>query len=318
MWDTANMYIYSDPTRTPSFAYQEEIIGMALQKVGRDNIVIATKTGIEIKISEEQGLSFTSNSTPTFIRQQCEDSLKRLQVDCIDVFYLHRIDPDTPIEVSMLELKKLVNEGKIKYIGLSECSSTTLRRACKIHPVSVIQMEYSVWCRGIEKELLPSCKELNVGLVAYSPLGRGFLTPKTTTTTNDSKKFDDGDFRRMQARMMGDTGRKNAEYVKKLEEFATSKNVSVAQLSLAWLRHKGKELGVTVVAIPGTTKSRHLESNAESTEMELSYVDMRMIEKLVPWEEIEGDRYSDDHPMSTWENDRNRELTEEDKKQFGL
>lgn len=313
LFDTANIYVYPDFSRLlklqSPIVCQEEIIAHAIAKVGRENIVIATKTGVDIKLIPKPGLQ--ENGSPAFIRKQCEASLKRLQIDCIDLFYMHRIDPNTPIEMSMSEMKKLVEEGKVKYVGLSECSSNTLRRACKVHPVSAIQMEYSVWCRGIEHDLVDTCRELNVGIIAYSPLGRGFLGQGVGDV-----KMNKGDFRSTQARMTGDLGKKNAELMKGVEDIAKAKNISVAQLSLAWLRNKGKQLGVTVVPIPGTTKLHHLDSNVASMAIDLSDEDMQAIEEAIPWEKIEGGRYDDG--IAIWETDKNRELTEAEAKELGL
>lgn len=314
LFDTANIYVYPDFTRLLTLrspiVCQEEIIAHAIAKVGRENIVIATKTGLELKVIPKPGLQ--PNGTPAFIRKQCEASLKRLQIDCIDLFYMHRIDPNTPIEVSMSEMKKLVEEGKIKYVGLSECSSSTLRRACKVHPVSAIQMEYSVWCRGIENDLVDTCRELNVGIVAYSPLGRGILGHGVGNVKIGGK----GDFRSTQARMTGEAGQKNIELMKGVEDIAKAKNVSVAQLSLAWLKNKGKQLGVPVVPIPGTTKLNHLDSNVASMAIDFSQEDMQAIEDAIPWEQIDGERYGDG--IAIWETDKNRELTEEEAKELGL
>lgn len=179
-WDTANIYVYPQFSRLPKLqsplVCQEEIIqkGLHSSKIGgRDKIVIATKTGLAISVFPK--LKISANGDPVFCRQRCEASLERLRVDCLYLLYLHRIDQTIPIERTMVEMKKLVGERKVKYIGLSECSAETLRRAHKAHPITCIQMEYSLWCRGIEKEVLPVCKELGVGLVAYSPIGRGFL-----------------------------------------------------------------------------------------------------------------------------------------------
>lgn len=313
LFDTANIYVYPDFSRLLTLrspiVCQEEIIAYAIAKVGRENIVIATKTGLELKLIPKPGVH--ENGTPAFIRKQCEASLKRLQIDCIDLFQMHRIDTNTPIEVSMSEMKKLVEEGKIKYVGLSECSSDTLRRACKVHPVSTIQMEYSVWCRGIENDLVDTCRELNVGIIAYSPLGRGFLGQGV-----GDLKMGKGDYRSTQARLTGDSAKKNIELMKGVEDIAKAKNVSVAQLSLAWLKNKGKQLGVTVVPIPGTTKLHHLDSNVASMAIDLSEEDMQAIEEAIPWERIEGERY--DGSIATWETEKNRELSEAEAKELGL
>lgn len=311
-FDTANVYVYFDFWKIFFFqspiVCQEEIIGKAIEKIGRDNLVIATKTGIEIKMFPK--LSVVANGNPNFVRQQCEDSLRRLGVDCLDLFYLHRIDQNIPIEVTMQEIKKLAQEGKIKYVGLSECSAKTLHRAHKIHPVSAIQVEYSLWCRGIESELLPTCKELGVGVVAYSPLGRGFFGGA------HKKELDKGDFRNSQERFKIEA---NVKMYDELEKFAESKGYTPAQLALAWVQAQQDRVGgAGLVAIPGTTKEKNLFSNIESTRIELSQADLQAIEKIVPWEQVQGARYEEGAGVAvTWETDENPALTEEEKKKWG-
>jgi aryl-alcohol dehydrogenase-like predicted oxidoreductase len=310
MWDTANLYAYPDFTRLLTLrspiVCQEEILGKAICQIGRDHpLVICTKTGIQVDFFPK--LKLTPNGQPKFIRQQCEASLKRLGVDCIDLFYLHRIDQTIPIEVSMYEMKKLVEEGKIKYIGLSECSAATIRRAHKIHPITAVQMEYSLWCRGIEQEILPTCKELGIGLVAYSPLGRGFFggSHKATLEKND--------FRNTQERFKSE---KNAQMYDDLEKFATNtKGVTVPQLALAWVEAQ-QHRAAGVVPIPGTTKEKNLLSNLASLQITLTKEDIETIEKIVPWEETEGERYGEDH--TSWEGDHNPELTREVAEKWGI
>ena len=310
-WDTANLYVFLEPSRLlrlqSPVVCQEEIIQKALHsdKVGRDNIVIATKTGITMSVFPK--LQLHANGDPAFIRKQCEASLQRLGVDCLDLFYLHRIDQKIPIEKSMLELKKLVEEGKVKYVGLSECSATTLRRAHKIHPITCIQMEYSLWCRGIEAEVLPTCKELGIGLVAYSPLGRGFFGGA------HKKELSKGDFRANQDRFKEESNHKMFE---KVEEIAKAKNATPAQLALAWVEAQ-QDRAVGVVAIPGTTKEKNLLSNVESVKIELSKEDLAALEAAVPDETHQAARYKD-IGSKTWETERNPPLTAEEAKELGL
>jgi aryl-alcohol dehydrogenase-like predicted oxidoreductase len=308
-WDTANLYVFLEPSRLlrlqSPLVCQEEIIQKALHSVGRDNIVIATKTGVSLSVFPK--ITITGNGDPAFIRKQCEASLKRLRVDCLDLLYLHRIDQTTPIEKSMLEMKKLVEEGKVKYVGLSECSAATLRRAHKIHPISCIQMEYSLWCRGIEKDVLPTCKELRVGLVAYSPLGRGFFGGA------HKEELANGDFRVNQARFQHDANHKMYE---KVEEIARAKNATPAQLALAWVEAQ-QDRAAGVVAIPGTTKEKNLSSNVASVKIELSKEDLAALEAAVPDESEQPARY-DNAEGKTWDTDKNPALTREESKELGL
>lgn len=303
LWDTANLYVYPLFSRLlklqSPIVCQEEIISKALHKIGRDKIVMATKTGVDIKLFPR--LKIVANGDPAFIRKQCEDSLRRLQVDCIDLFYLHRIDQKVPIEKSMLEMKKLVEEGKIKYVGLSECSASTLRRAHKVHPVTCVQMEYSLWCRGIEKEVLPVCKELGVGLVAYSPLGRGFFGGAHKTDIKG------GDYRATQERFQQEENHKMYE---KVEQIAKEKGATPAQLALAWVEAQ-RDRAAGVVAIPGTTKEKNLLSNVGSCKLELSAEDLAALEAAVPDESAQGARYNEGEG-ATWETDNNPALSEEE------
>ena len=309
-WDTANLYVYFDPWRLLQLASpivcQEEIIGKAIAKIGRDKIQIATKTGIEVSVFPK--LKVAANGHPNFIREQCEASLKRLGVDSLDLFYLHRIDQTIPIEVSMWTLKQLVEEGKVKHVGLSECSAATIRRAHKVHPLTAVQMEYSLWYRGIEKDVLPACKELGIGLVAYSPLGRGFFGGAA------SKELEKGDFRNNQERFKSE---RNLEMLKKLTAIAEAKGVTPAQLALAWVEAQ-QHRAQGVVSIPGTTKEKNLMSNVESTKIVLSQQDLDDIEAAVPWEEVEGNRYAEQSASNTWEFDQNPPLTKEIAIKFGL
>lgn len=314
-WDTANLYCYPDYWRLLSFrspvVCQEELIGQAIQRVGRSNVTIATKTGVALSVFPT--VKITANGARSFIRKQCEDSLSRLGVDYIDLFYLHRIDQNIPIEISMMEMKALVDEGKVKYVGLSECSAKTIRRAHKIHPLTAVQMEYSLWCRGIEEDLLETCKELGIGLVAYSPLGRGFFGQKSTEVA----KYAKGDYRAGSEKLTGEAGKQNLNLLAKVEAIAQEKHVSTAQLALAWVQKQQFRIGdAGVVAIPGTTKVRNLESNVGSVDIDLSGEEVAALEAAVPSDEVKGSRY--EQGAAIWESDKNRELTEEEARDLGL
>lgn len=312
-WDTANIYFFLNPWRllrlSSPIVCQEEIIRRAIEKVGRENIVIASKTGIGTRLFPKPAPNY--DGSPAFIRKQCNDSLRRLNVDTLDLFYMHRIDPDTPIEITMTELKKLVEEGKIKYVGLSECSAATIRRAHRVHPLSCVQMEYSLWCRGIEEEIIPTCAELGIGIVAYSPLGRGFFGGTT------SDKIGSGDFRAQQERLTGEGGKRNQELLQSVQQIADTKGVTTAQLALAWVMAQSWRLnGAGIVPIPGTTKEKNLMSNVGSVDIELTREDIEALEAAVPQDAVVGERYEADHP--TWENGKNRELTPEEARGLGL
>lgn len=315
-WDTANLYVFPDLWRLLKFqspiVCQEEIICKALLEIGRENIILATKTGVSISLFPK--LTLRACGEPSFIRRQCEASLHRLKTDYIDLFYLHRIDQNIPIEISMMEMKRLVDEGKVRHVGLSECSANTIRRAHKIYPLTAVQLEYSLWCRGIENEVMATCVELGIGIVAYSPLGRGFFGMKSDTQA----KFNPGDFRAKQERMTGESGAHNQAMLKKVEEIAAQKGVSTTQLALAWVRAQQARKEIPgLVPIPGTTKLQNLESNVASVDIDLSEDDMAAIEAAIPADQVKGSRYSDES-SGMWENDHNRELTQEEARKLGL
>lgn len=313
LWDTATIYIYPDLMRLLSLrsplVCQEEIIANAIEKVGRENVVIATKTGAALKYFPK--ISVVGQNDPAFIRSQCEDSLRRLRINTIDVLYLHRIDQNVPIEIAMTTLKELVEEGKIKYVGLSECSTATLRRAHKIHPVSVVQMEWSLWCRGIEDEIVPTCRELGIGIVAYSPLGRGFFGGAA------NQQYNFTDYRSQQERFLGEAGENNKKMLEAVQQLADRKGCTTAQLALKWLEMQQEKLGgAGVVAIPGTTKEHNLISNVGSLKVELTEEEIILLEAAVPRDQVRGSRYTGDVPV--WETDKNRELTGEEREMLGL
>jgi len=222
---------------------------------------------------------------PDYLRSSCEGSLKRLGIETIDFYYQHRVDPNTPIEDTVGAMAQLVKEGKVRFLGLSEASSQTLRRACKVHPIAGLQTEYSLWSRDPEDELLATCRELGVGFVAYSPLSRGILTGQI-------KKFEDlepGDFRRMSPRYQGDNFRKNLELVDRIVAIAAEKRCTPAQLALAWVLAQGND----IVPIPGTKRRKYLEENVAAAEVKLSAQDLKRIDEIAPKNAAAGMRYSE-------------------------
>ena len=269
--DTADMY---GPYKN------EELVGQAI-KERRDDVILATKFGIirDPKNPLVRGV----NGKPEYVRQSCEGSLKRLGTDHIDLYYQHRVDPETPIEETVGALAELVQEGKIRYIGLSEAGANTLRRAVKVHPIAALQTEYSLWTRDPEAEILPTCRELGIGFVAYSPLGRGFLT-------GQFKKFEDleaDDYRRNSPRFQGENFQKNLDLVKQVELMAREKECQPAQLALAWVLAQGDD----VVPIPGTKHRKYLEENAGSLEIDLTIDDLRRLNEVFPSGAAAGERY---------------------------
>jgi aryl-alcohol dehydrogenase-like predicted oxidoreductase len=217
------------------------------------------------------------------VKKACEGSLKRLGVDVIDLYYQHRVDPSTPIEETVGAMAELVREGKVRYLGLSEAGAETLRRAYKVHPIAALQSEYSLWSRDPEDGVLQTCRELGIGFVAYSPLGRGFLTGQI-------KRFEDleaDDFRRQSPRFQGENFQKNLDLVKKIEALAKDKGCTPAQLALAWVLARGKD----IVPIPGTKRRKYLEDNLGGANVQLSEKDLREIEAIAPPGAAAGLRY---------------------------
>jgi aryl-alcohol dehydrogenase-like predicted oxidoreductase len=265
----------------------EELVGEAMQGRKRDKIILATKFGI-VRDPNDPNVRGISGK-PDYVRKSCEASLKRLGVAYIDLYYLHRVDPDTPIEETVGAMAQLVREGKIRYIGLSEASAQTLRRAMKVHPITALQSEYSLWTRDAEAEILPTCRELGIGFVAYSPLGRGFLT-------GHFQRFEDlpaDDYRRNSPRFQGDNFQKNLDLLKRVEEIAKEKGCTPAQLALAWVLAQGED----VVPIPGTKHRPYLEENTGALNVELTPEDLRRIDEVFPQGVASGDRYPE-HMMS--------------------
>lgn len=244
-----------------------------------DKLVLATKFGIvrNQQTGERLGLS----GKPAYVKQSCENSLKRLGRNTIDLYYLHRVDPDTPIEETVGAMADLVKEGKVRYIGLSEISGDTLRKANAVHPITAVQSEYSMWCLDVEDTTLPACRELGISLVAYSPLGRGFLTGKF----KNADDFEADDFRRMLPRFQGDNFKKNLELVDAVKAIADNKNCTLSQVALAWLLHKGKD----IIPIPGTTRIENLLENIKAAGIKLSAEDLSNIDSIM--KVISGNRY---------------------------
>jgi len=263
----------------------EELVGEGL-KPFRDKVVIATKFGFKIAPPEQAGGTARMvgvDSRPEHIREVAEASLKRLGVEAIDLFYQHRVDPNVPIEDVAGAVKDLIAEGKVKHFGLSEAGADTIRKAHAVQPVAVLQSEYSLWTRGLEAEILPTLRELGVGLVPYSPLGRGFLTGALTSNAGLAKD----DFRRGLPRFQGEALTKNLSLVEALTEIAREKGITPAQLALAWILHQGPD----IAPIPGTTKISRLEENVGSVEVSLSPDDLTRIAAAVPETAVEGARY---------------------------
>ncbi len=271
--DTADMY---------GRGHNEELVGRAIAD-RRDQVTLATKFGIvRTDDPRDRGVS----GRPEYVRSACEASLKRLNVDVIDIYYQHRVDKQTPIEDTVGAMAELVNEGKVRFLGLSEASAETLRRASAVHPIAALQSEYSLWSRDIETEVLPTCRALGIALVAYSPLGRGFLTGQI-------KRFEDfapDDFRRVSPRFQGDNFAKNLELVAQLEEIAREKRVSASQLALAWVLGRGED----IVPIPGTKRIKYLEENVAAADVLLSAEDLTRVEAAFPADAAAGQRYPEE------------------------
>ena len=258
----------------------EVLVGQAI-KGRRDKVVLATKFGI-VRDPANPNVRGV-NGKPEYVRASCEASLRRLGVETIDLYYQHRVDPATPIEETVGAMAQLVTEGKVRYLGLSEASPATLRRAAKVHPITALQTEYSLWTRDPEAEILATCRELGIGFVAYSPLGRGFLT-------GQFKKFDDlpaDDYRRLSPRFQGENFQKNLDLVRRVEEIAREKKCTASQLALAWVLAQGSD----IVPIPGTKRRKYLEENAAADAVGLSKEDLRRIDEAFPVESAAGGRY---------------------------
>jgi aryl-alcohol dehydrogenase-like predicted oxidoreductase len=264
----------------------EELVGKAI-KGRRDQVILATKFGNYI---DDDGKPHRGevNGKPEYIRKCIEGSLKRLDTDYIDLYYQHRVDPDTPIEDTITEMAKLVQEGKVRYIGLSEAAPETIRRAAKIHKITALQTEYSLWSRDPEDEILDTVRELGIGFVAYSPLGRGFLTGQIKSP-ND---LDKDDFRRNHPRFQGENFQKNLELVDRVKEIADEKGAKPGQIALAWVLAQGDD----IVPIPGTKHLDYLQENIGAVDIELTDDDLQRLDEAAPAGATAGARYAD---MST-------------------
>jgi aryl-alcohol dehydrogenase-like predicted oxidoreductase len=264
----------------------EELVGKTI-KGKRDRVVLATKFGI---VRDPKNPTVRSISgKPDYVRASCENSLRRLGVETIDLYYQHRVDPATPIEETVGAMAELVKQGKVRYLGLSEASPATLRRAVKVHPIAALQTEYSLWTRDPESGVLAACRELGIGFVAYSPLGRGFLTGQFRT-------FDDlpaDDYRRLTPRFQGENFQKNLDLVRRVEEIAREKGCKPSQLALAWVMAQGDD----IVPIPGTKRRKYLEENATADSLSLTKEDLRRIDEVFPPEAAAGRRYPE-HMMA--------------------
>ena len=280
--DTADMY-------GPHI--NEELVGRAVRswKGGtRDDIKIATKFGIVREPTDNAGGSpFAGNRSingrPEYVKQSCDGSLKRLGVDTIDLYYQHRVDPDTPIEETVGAMAELVQAGKVRYIGLSEAGPEVIRRANKVHPITALQSEYSLWTRDPEDGVLQTCRELGIGFVAYSPLGRGFLTGRFKSVED----FPADDYRRHSPRFQGENFQKNLDLVAKIESLAKQKGATASQLALAWVLAQGND----IVPIPGTKRRKYLDENLAAANLRLSDEELREIDQVAPMGVAAGERY---------------------------
>lgn len=272
LFDTADVY---------GMGRNEELLGRAIAK-RRNEVIIATKFGILRDPSKpnQRGIS----GRPDYVRQSCERSLRRLKIATIDLYYQHRVDTDTPIEETMGAMSRLIEEGKVRYLGLSEAAAPTIRRAHATYPITALQSEYSLWSRDVEDGIVATCRELGTGLVPYSPLGRGFLTGQI-------KKFEDlaaDDYRRTSPRFQGENFQKNLQLVQRIQQMAAEKSCTPAQLALAWVLAQGQD----VVPIPGTTKRKNLDENLRALEISLTPADLARIEELAPRGVAAGERYN--------------------------
>jgi aryl-alcohol dehydrogenase-like predicted oxidoreductase len=257
----------------------EKLVGRAIRD-RRDQVVLATKFG---NVRSEAGAFLGINGSPDYVRNACDASLERLGVDHIDLYYQHRVDPKVPIEETVGAMAELVKAGKVRHLGMSEAAPATLRRGHAVHPITALQTEYSLWSRDVEDEILPTCRELGIGFVAYSPLGRGFLTGRF-------RAFEDlpaDDYRRNQPRFQGENFQKNLDVVKHVEDLAKSKGCTPSQIALAWLLHRGDD----VVPIPGTKRVKYLEENVDALAVDLTADDMKRIDEIAPPGVAAGARY---------------------------
>jgi aryl-alcohol dehydrogenase-like predicted oxidoreductase len=272
-FDTADMY---------GVGHNEMLLSQAFRGALRDRVVIATKFANMRRID---GAYLGISGRPEYVKAACDMSLKRLGVGHIDLYYQHRVDPEVPIEDTVGAMAELVKQGKVRFLGLSEAGAGTIRRAFKVHPIAALQTEYSLWTRDAEGQILEACRELGITFVAYSPLGRGFLTG----AFSKAEQFARGDFRAVNPRMNADNFDRNRAVVKKLEAMAERKGCTAAQLALAWVLSRGKD----VIPIPGTRREKTLVENIAATEMSLSLAELEEIGKLVDPSQVAGTRYDE-------------------------
>ena len=268
--DTADMYGCGE---------NERLVGRAIQG-RRPEVILATKFG---NVRDERGNFLGVNGAPEYVRRCCDASLRRLGVEEIDLYYQHRVDPQVPIEETVGAMSELVRAGKVHYLGLSEATPATIRRAMKVHPISAMQTEYSLWTRDVEAEIRPVCRELGIGFVAYSPLGRGFLTGKFKKTED----LPPGDWRRNSPRFQGENFERNLKLVERIEALAMRKKCTAAQLALGWVLAQGED----VVPIPGTKRRNYLEENVAALNIELTPADLEEISAATPLGAAAGARY---------------------------
>jgi aryl-alcohol dehydrogenase-like predicted oxidoreductase len=259
----------------------EKLVGEAIAG-RRDEVIVATKFG---NVRGENGERLGIRGDAEYVRESCDASLKRLGTGHIDLYYQHRVDQDVPIEETVGAMKELVDAGKVRHIGLSEASPDTIRRAHAVHPITALQTEYSLWTRDPEEQIIPAIRELGIGFVPYSPLGRGFLSGRFRSPDD----FPEDDFRRHHPRFQGENFKRNMELVERVKEIADEKEVGPAQLALAWVLAQGDD----IVPIPGTTTVRHLEENVAALKIELTEDDLRRIDEAAPHGATAGDRYAD-------------------------
>ena len=261
----------------------ERLVGAAIAD-RREQVFLATKFGIKLELGGDgKPVRRSIDGTPDYVRSACEASLQRLGVDHIDLYYQHRVDPNTPIEETVGAMAELVTEGKVRHLGLSEASAATIRRAHAVHSITAVQTEYSLWTRDVEQDVIPVLAELGIGLVPYSPLGRGFLSGRFTSP----EQLDEGDFRKHGPRFTGENLEQNLKLAERVSELAAEKGVTPGQLALAWVLHRGPHF----VPIPGTKRVAYLEENLGAAEIELSDEDVQRITDAVPL--AAGDRYDE-------------------------
>ncbi|MFZ0979234.1 MAG: aldo/keto reductase [Candidatus Acidiferrales bacterium] len=273
MLDTADMY---------GGGTNEELVGHAIAK-RRNEVTVATKFG---NMRQPDGRFLGVNGKPEYVQSACEASLERLKISTIDLFYLHRVDISVPIEETVGAMARLIEQGKVRYIGLSEAGAKTIRRAHATHPIAALQSEYSIWTRDPEGDILSTCRELGVGLVPYSPLGRGILTGQVK-----SADFGPKDFRRISPRFQGENFNKNLELVQRIEKIAAEKNCTPAQLALAWVLAQGDD----IVPIPGTKRRTYLDQNLGALDVKLTAADLKRIDELAPRGAAVGARYPEEY-----------------------